>query len=253
MTLRVLIADDEPLARRGLRGWLVGIADVEIVGEARHGAEAVALSRSLRPDLLFLDVQMPGLDGLAVLSELGPDLPPAVVFVTAYDQYALHAFDHHAVDYLLKPVDEERFRLALARARERLGARRPDAGLRALLEELRPIAATWLERIPTRSGSKVTLVPVDEVEWFEAADNYVRLYAGGRRHVVRETMKVLAGRLDPKRFVRVHRSAIVALGRIRELEALASGDYRITLASGATVPLSRTYVEEFEARVGRKL
>jgi two-component system LytT family response regulator len=250
VTLRVLIADDEPLARRGLRGWLVADGEVEVVGEARHGAEAVALTRAHHPDLLLLDVQMPGLDGLDVLSELGPDLPPAVIFVTAYDQYALRAFDHHAVDYLLKPVDEERFRVALGRARDRIRARRPDAGLRALLDELRP---EWLERIPTRSGSKVTLVPVDEVEWFEAADNYVRVYAGGRRHVVRETMKVLEARLDPKRFVRVHRSVIVALGRIRELEALASGDYRITLQSGTTVPLSRTYVEEFEARVGRKL
>jgi len=251
--LRVLIADDEPLARRGLRGWLLGDAEVEIIGEARHGAEALAMTRAHHPDLLFLDVQMPGLDGLGVLNELGPDLPQAVVFVTAYDQYALRAFDHHAVDYLLKPVDEERFRVALARARERVRVRRPDPGLRALLEELRPDATEWLERIPARSGSKVTLVSVGEVEWFEAADNYVRLHTAGRRHVVRETMKALESRLDPRRFVRVHRSAIVALGQIRELEALPSGDYRITLRSGATVALSRTYVEEFEARVGRKL
>jgi two-component system LytT family response regulator len=253
MKLRVLIADDEPLARRGLRAWLGDDATIEIVGEARHGAETVELTRTHHPDLLFLDVQMPGLDGLGVLAELGPDLPPAVVFVTAYDQYALRAFDHHAVDYLLKPVEEARFRVSLARARDRVRARRPDERLRALLEELRPPSREWLERIPTRSGSRVTLVAVDEIEWFEAADNYVRVHAGGRRHVVRETMKTLESRLDPTRFVRVHRSAIVALARIRELEALPSGDYRIGLLSGGTVTLSRTYVAGFEAKMGRKL
>ena len=253
MPLRVLIADDEPLARRGLRGWLASDPDLTVVAEARNGAEAVELIRAHRPDLVFLDVQMPGLDGLGVLSALGSDLPPAVVFVTAFDQYALQAFDHHAVDYLLKPVEEGRFRTALARARARVTAGRPDAQLRSLLAEWRPAAAQWLELIPTRSGSKVTLVPVDEVEWFEAADNYVRVHAGGRRHVMRETMKALDGRLDPKRFVRVHRGAIVALARIKELEALPSGDYRITLTGGATVPLSRTYVDAFEARVGRRL
>ena len=253
MTLRVLIADDEPLARRGLRGWLSTERDVEVVGEARHGAEAVALARSLVPDLLLLDVQMPGLDGFDVLAALGDALPPAVVFVTAYDQYALRAFDHHAVDYLLKPVDEERFRTALGRARARTERARPDEGLRALLAELRPAAPAWLERIPARSGAKVTLVPVDEVDWFEAADNYIRVHAHGRRHVMRETMKVLESKLDPKRFVRVHRSAIVALARIRELDALPSGDYRIRLTGGEVVPLSRTYVAAFEARVGRRM
>lgn len=253
MTLRVLLADDEPLARRGLRGWLIGEPGIEVVGEARHGAETIAMCRALRPDVLFLDVQMPGQDGFDVLAGLAGELPPAVVFVTAYDQYALRAFDHHAVDYLLKPVEEERFRVALGRARERVAAKVPDARLRALLEELRPAHAEWLERIPARSGSKVTLIPVDEVEWFEAADNYIRVHTGDRRHVMRETMKTLEGKLDPRRFIRVHRSAIVALARIRELEALPSGDYRITLTGGGRVPLSRTYVEAFEARVGRKL
>lgn len=252
-TLRVLIADDEPLARRGLRGWLTTEPDVVVVAEARHGAEAVELIHAHRPDLVLLDVQMPGLDGLGVLAALGPDLPPAVVFVTAFDQYALKAFDHHAVDYLLKPVEEDRFRVALARARERIAARRPDPRLRALLEELRTADEGWLRLIPTRSGSKVTLVPVEEVEWFEAADNYVRVHVGGRRHVVRETMKALEGRLDPRHFARVHRSAIVALARIRELEALPSGDYRIMMAGGGVVPLSRTHVAAFEARVGRRL
>ena len=253
MTLRVLIADDEPLARRGLRGWLAAERDVEVVGEARHGAEAVALTRSLAPDLLLLDVQMPGLDGFDVLAALGDALPPAVVFVTAYDQYALRAFDHHAVDYLLKPVEEERFRTALGRARARTRGAPPDERLRALLAELRPAAPEWLERIPARSGSKVTLIPVDEVDWFEAADNYIRVHAHGRRHVMRETMKGLESKLDPKRFVRVHRSAIVALAHVRELDALPSGDYRIRLTGGEVVPLSRTYVPAFEARVGRNL
>jgi two-component system LytT family response regulator len=253
MTLRVLIADDEPLARRGLRGWLTTEPEVEVVGEARNGAEAVVMCRALRPELLLLDVQMPARDGFDVLADLGPDLPPAVVFVTAYDQHALRAFDHHAVDYLLKPVDEARFRTAVERARQRLGRRAPDERLLALLAELRPAPPAWLERIPSRIGSKVTLIPVEEIEWFEAADNYIRVHAGGRRHVVRETMKALEAKLDPARFIRVHRSAIVAVERIRELEGLPSGDYRITMSGGGTVSMSRTYVAAFEARVGRKL
>lgn len=253
MTLRVLIADDEPLARRGLRGWLTAEPGVEVVGEARNGTEAVAMCRALRPELLLLDVQMPARDGFGVLTELGAEIPPAVIFITAYDQHALRAFDHHAVDYLLKPVDEARFRVALERARKRLARDESDGRLLALLAELRPAAPAWLERLPVRIGSKVTLIPVEEVLWFEAADNYIRVHTAGRRHAVRETMKGLEARLDPKRFIRVHRSAIVALDRIRELEALPSGDYRITLAGGPVVPLSRTYVEAFEARVGRKL
>jgi len=253
MTLRVLIADDEPLARRGLRQRLTGEAGVSVVGEARNGIEAIAMCRTLRPALLLLDVQMPGRAGFDVLAELGAEIPPAVIFVTAYDQHALRAFDHHAVDYLLKPVEESRFRLALQRARTRLAAPGPDLQLQALLAELRPAPPEWLAWIPARSGAKVTLVQVDEVEWFEAADNYIRVHAAGRRHAMRETMKGLESRLDPRRFIRVHRSAIVALDRIRELEALPSGDYRIILGGGAVVPLSRTYVEAFEARVGRKL
>ena len=253
MTVRVLIADDEPLARRGLRQALGGEPDLSVVGEARNGVEAIAMCRALRPELLLLDVQMPGRDGFDVLAELGAEIPPAVIFVTAYDQHALRAFDHHAVDYLLKPVEEGRFRLALERARARLATRGPDPRLQALLGELRPAPPEWLAWIPVRSGAKVTLVAVDEVEWFEAADNYVRVHVAGRRHAMRETMKDLETRLDPRRFIRVHRSVIVALDRIRELHALPSGDYRITLAGGAVVPLSRTYVGSFEARVGRKL
>lgn len=253
MTLRILLADDEPLARRGLRNWLARDPEVTVVAEARHGKETVALVRAYRPDLLFLDVQMPGLDGLGALAALGADVPAAVIFVTAYDQYALDAFDRHAVDYLLKPVAEERFRRALARARERIVQRTPDPRIDALLRQWGSRDGAWLTLLPTRIGAKVTLVPVEEVEWFEAADNYVRLHTGGRRPVIRETMRVLETRLDPARFVRVHRSAIVALGRIRELEALPSGDYRITMTSGTVVPMSRTYVAAVEERLGRAL
>ncbi|HXE56633.1 MAG TPA: LytTR family DNA-binding domain-containing protein [Gemmatimonadales bacterium] len=249
--LRVLLVDDEPLVRQGLRSFLEDEPDVEVVGEARDGREALQLIVQRRPSLVFLDVQMPELDGVAVAEALAAE-SPAIVFVTAYDRYAVRAFDLQAVDYLLKPFDRPRFQAALERARRRLAASEREVLARrveALLLELG--GRGYLERIPVRSGRRIVVVPVDEVEWFEAADNYVRLHAGGRGHLLRETIKRLETRLDPRRFARIHRSAIVNLDRVRELQPLANGEYAVFLGSGTRLILSRTYRDAFQARIGR--
>lgn len=249
--LRVVVADDEPLVRRGLRRLLDAEPDVTVVGEARHGREALALVERESPDLLFLDVQMPEVTGLEVAAVLAGRPRPGIVFVTAYDRYAVSAFDHHAIDYLLKPFDEERLRTALARARERL-AERDSSGLTRrmaeLLAQFRP-AGSYRERFIVQTGQRVVLVNAGEVEWFEAADNYVRLHTGGGRHLVRESLKQLETDLDPARFIRIHRSAIVNFAAIKELRTLPSGDCSVQLRSGATITLSRRYRAGFESRV----
>jgi two-component system, LytTR family, response regulator len=251
--LRVLVVDDEPLVRRGLRALLGEESGIELVAEARNGREALALIRAERPDLVFLDVQMPGLSGLGVLEALAPEERPAVVFVTAFDRYAVHAFDLHAVDYLLKPFDEERFRTALGRARERLrpgtnpGTR---AALDALLAELRSAATPGdtPDRLAVREGGRIVLVPVGEIDWIEAADNYVRLHRAGGYHLLRESLARLEQTLDPKRFARIHRSAIVNLSRVRALEPLSGGEYEVILEGGRRLTLSRGYRDRFQER-----
>jgi two-component system, LytTR family, response regulator len=260
--LRVLLVDDEPLVRRGLRAFLAAERGVEVVGEARDGNEAVAAVRTLAPDVLFLDVQMPELDGFGVLDALGPERP-AVVFVTAFDAYAIRAFEVHAVDYLLKPFDEPRFRTALDRVRERVAARRggvpaPDAGgldarLDALLVQLRGdgrVPTDWLARIAIRETDRVTYVPVGDVDWLEADDNYVRVHTRGGARLVRETLKSLESRLDPRHFARIHRSAIVNLERVRELRPTFNGEYVVVLATGARLTLSRGHRDAFFERMG---
>ena len=247
--IRCLLVDDEPLVRRGIRAFLADVPDVEVVGEARNGVEALAAIRRDAPDLVFLDVQMPELDGLGVVAALSPGPMPAIVFVTAYDAYALKAFDVHAVDYLLKPFDEARFRTALARARERLSGGRDglERRLDALLADLRPPA--WLERLAVRRNTATLFVDIASVEWLEAADNYVKVHTLGARHLIRETLKTLESQLDPRRFARIHRSAIVNLDRVREVRALPRGDHVVRLASGAEVTLGRAYREAFETRM----
>jgi two-component system, LytTR family, response regulator len=257
--ISVLIVDDEPLAREGLRMLLVRDPDIGDVQLARTGHEAVRAIRELAPALVLLDVQMPELDGFGVIAAIGAAQMPAVVFVTAHDQYAIAAFEISAVDYLLKPVTGARFAQAMARAKARLRAAsveetaRQAARLRELREAMAPAAATLgavatrrgPERIAVRRGERILFVAVDEIEWFQGAENYVELHLGEATdaHLLQVTMNALERTLDPSRFLRVHRSAIVQLARIVELYPLAHGEYQITLTSGAKVRTGRTYHE----------
>jgi two-component system LytT family response regulator len=251
--LRVLIVDDEPPARRKLRALLEREPDVEIVGECANGEEAIASVQRTRPDLLLLDVQMPGLDGFDVIEALGPARAPAVIFITAHDVHAVRAFEVHAVDYLLKPFDRERLRLAVARAREAAGRGAETGGqtegkLRAILAELnRPV------RLVVRSHGRVLLLRAEEVDWAEAADNYVILHVGAESHMLRETMNGLESRLDPSRFARIHRSRIVNLDRIRELLPAFHGEYVVVLENGTKLPLSRSYRDRLASLLGDHL
>jgi two-component system, LytTR family, response regulator len=257
--IRALVVDDEPLARRKIRRLLRGVPDVVVAGECGDGAAAAAMLRDVAPDLVFLDVQMPGLDGFAVLDALPAGRAPAVVFTTAYDEYAARAFEVRALDYLVKPFSRARFDEALRRAREALaragggaGGAVPDPRLAALLEELRAERARP-ERLVVKEDGRVRLVAVDDVDRVEAAGNYVRVHAGGASHLVRESMAALEPRLDPRRFVRVHRSTIVNVARIREIQPWFRGDLVLILRDGARVTLSRTYRERLRAVLGPTL
>jgi two-component system LytT family response regulator len=238
--IRALIADDEALARRRLRQFIAEVPDIEVVGECEDGRRAVALVKSLAPDLLFLDVQMPLLDGFGVIREVGAGSVPAVVFVTAFDQFALRAFEAHALDYLLKPFGRERFMQAVGRARRQIG----DANVRARLDALvgglseRPRYAT---RLAVKARGRTVVLLTDEIDWVGAADNYLELHAGASSYVVRETMSQLQSKLDPQKFVRIHRSTLVNVGRIKELHPLFAGDQAVVLHDGTKLQVSRTH------------
>ena len=227
---RVLIVDDEPMGRATLRELLSSADDFAVVGECRDGREALAAVRATGPDLLFLDVEMPGMGGFDLLAELAPRERPAVVFTTAYGEYALDAFEVEAIDYLLKPFDDERFEETLRRVRERLSQR----------TEARADPSPPADRITIHREGRIDLVDVASVEWIEAADQYVRLHTTDGEELMRESMSQLERRLDPERFLRVHRSAIVALDRVRRLESRGGGVGRLMLASGRWVPVSRS-------------
>ena len=243
MKTRVLIVDDEPLARERLADLLAQEPDIEIAGQCADGLCALERIRQERPDLVFLDVQMPELDGFGVVASLEESQRPLVVFVTAYDQYALRAFEVHAVDYLLKPFDTARFKTALQRALERLN--RPDRDdigrrLSALIGELRPEARP-IERLAVKGDGRVVFLKLDDLDWAEAADNYVSLHAGAETHLLRETMASLETRLPPARFIRISRSVIVNIDRIKELQPMFHGEYVVILRNGARLTLSRGY------------
>jgi two-component system, LytTR family, response regulator len=241
---RILIVDDEPLARALLRVLLEREGGVQVVGEC-SGATAVAEIAWTRPDILFLDVQMPEVDGFEVLARLDPQQTPVVVFVTAYDRYAVRAFEVHAVDYLLKPVDADRFREALRHARARVAARRgaaADPGLAALLQE----RARYPSRLLVPARGRTLVVEVAAIDWIEATDYYASIHTGAQTHLLRQTMAQLERILDPSRFFRVHRSAIVNLERVREIRPLFRGDSSLLLATGARVRLSRTRRSAFQ-------
>jgi two-component system, LytTR family, response regulator len=250
--IRALIVDDEAPARRRLRTLLAREPDVTLVGECADGPAAVQSIRELHPNLLFLDVQMPEMSGFDVLRAVGIDAVPAVVFVTAYDRYALQAFEAHALDYLLKPFANQRFRDTLDRVRAVL-ARADDHAFRRRLEALLAGAAAPAAagRIAVRTADRVIFVGHDEIDWIEGAGNYVRIHAAGTQHLVRDTLKSMSDRLDPQRFLRVHHSHIVNVDRIRELRPWSHGEYIIVLADGTRLASSRSYSETLRRLVDR--
>jgi two-component system, LytTR family, response regulator len=253
--IRTLIVDDEPLARRNLRVLLEKDPQIEILEECRNGREAVKAINTLSPDLIFLDIQMPEMDGFDVLEHVGPEHIQAIIFVTAFDQYALKAFDVHALDYLLKPFDDERFAHALKRAKEQIAAHeinRLSKRLLALLEEReseRKDQKSYLTRLMIKDAGRMTLLKVDEIDFIEADGNYAKLHAGRKAHLLREKMNDLEGRLDPVKFVRIHRSIIVNLERIKEMHPHFNGDYIVVLDDGRQLRMSRTRREHLEARL----
>jgi two-component system LytT family response regulator len=253
--IRTLIVDDEPLARERITSLLAAEPDVEIVGECHDGSKAVAAIRQLAPELVFLDVQMPGADGFEVIDAIGADRMPLVVLVTAYDKYALRAFDAHALDYLLKPFDRERFQKALERAREQLDRQQTgDLGRRllALVQDLKtPPTPQRLDRLVIKSSGRVFFVRTEEIDWIEAAGNYVRLHLGTESHLFRETMNALEAKLDPQSFFRIHRSHIVNIERIQELQPWFNGEYLVVLRNGTKLTLSRGYREKLQERLGK--
>ena len=248
--LRVVIVDDEPLVRSGLRSLLEQEPDVTIVAEARNGIEALEAIRASTPDVVFLDVQMPGMDGLEVLAQLVPEARPSIVFVTAFDAYAIRAFDVHAVDYLLKPFDAERFRLALGRVRARCAESNGSnhTHLDALISQLTS-PKRYADRLLLNHDGKVVVVLVSDIDWIEAADNYVKVHARGGRYRVRQAIKTLESKLDPAHFARAHRSVIVNLDRVRSLEPMAAGEYVIMLSTGERLALSRGYRDSFRKKL----
>jgi two-component system LytT family response regulator len=262
--IRVLVVDDEPLGRQRVEDLLAHEEGVEIAGTAGSGPEAVERIRQLRPDLVFLDVQMPGMTGLEVVREVGVDEMPATVFVTAYDQHALQAFDLAAVDYLVKPFDDERFEQAFARARRLVELDRVEDIRHSLLSALQgetaasaPPAApapkpAYLERIAVEMTGKVRVVPVADIDYVTASGPYAELHVGDQRYVIRESMQSLEERLDPEHFLRIHRSAIVRIDRVEVLLRGGGGDYEVQLESGAHLRVSRSRREELERRLGVK-
>ena len=234
--IRVLVVDDEPLARSNLLVLLRADPEIGMIGQCGSGEEALSEIRVANPDLLFLDVQMPECDGFDVLELLGSNLPPAIVFVTAYDQYALRAFEAGALDYLLKPFDNARFELALSRAKQRI--------------RLGKDRTQKLERVAIKNAGQVCFVKIAEIDWIEAADYYACLHVGPKSHLLRRTLADLEQDLDPNVFFRVHRSSIVNLERVRGLKLRQDGEYEVLLENGATVRLSRRYRKHLQARLG---
>ncbi|MGA8443196.1 MAG: LytTR family DNA-binding domain-containing protein [Candidatus Sulfotelmatobacter sp.] len=242
--MRALIIDDEPHARRYLRELLGGEQDVVIAGEAESGVEAVDLIRKLTPDIAFLDIQMPGLGGFETIQQLEIENRPVFIFVTGYSEYAVKAFEVEAVDYLCKPFDKERLSISLERAMRRLGMRDNLSGGKA---EANP----WLSRLAIKEDEGIIFVPVDQILWIEAANKYVVIHTTSRNHIVRQTIKSLEDTLDPRQFLRIHRSVLVRKAAVRGLHPLFHGDYIVKLANGAELTLSRNFRALFFDQMSR--
>jgi two-component system, LytTR family, response regulator len=253
--IRTLIVDDESLARERIRDMLASAAQIEIIAECANGREAIEAIQTLSPDLVFLDVEMPGIDGFGVLEALSPAQIPTIIFVTAYDQYAVRAFEVYALDYLLKPFDQERFEKALDRAKSQLSSERSEDLSQRILNALEEIKTrpVHLERLVIKMNGHVFFIKAEEIDWLEAEGNYVRLHAGKESYLLRDTISALESQLDPKKFIRVHRSAIVNIDRITELQPWFHGEYRIILREGVQLTLSRTYREKLHDLLGRPL
>ena len=241
MKIRTLIVDDEPLARERVRTLLANEPDIELIGECTTGTEAVAAIKQARPDLVFLDVQMPGLGGFEVLRALDKDQIPLVIFVTAYDQHAVKAFEVHALDYLLKPFKQARFRETVAHAREALAGREAAENSRKLLALIgqNPPPPERLARIPIRNGERVVFVKVENIDYVESAGNYVIVHAGKENHVVRETLTALEEKLDPRQFLRISRSTLVNMDQVKELQPLFKGEHAVLLHNGKQLTMTR--------------
>jgi two-component system LytT family response regulator len=253
--IRTLVVDDEPLARERLTSLLSAEQDIEVVGQCRDGEEAVTAIVDHSPDLVFLDVQMPAMNGFEVIDAVGPERMPLVIFVTAYDQHALRAFQVRALDYVLKPFDRERFQEALQRARAHI--QRDETGdlgrrLLALVKDLRRDQPKT-DRLVVKSGGRLFFLRADEIDWIEASGNYVRLHVGTTSHLLRETMNAIEGRLDPEKFFRIHRSRIVNMERIQEMQPWLNGEYAVVLRTGTRLTLSRGYREKLQERLARSV
>jgi two-component system, LytTR family, response regulator len=244
--VRALIVDDEPLARRGVLVRLRKFKDVEIVGECADGRTAVEKILSLSPDVVFLDVQMPGMDGFEVLRSLPKDHLPGVIFLTAYEQHALRAFEVHALDYLLKPVDDDRFAAAVDRARKLADSASKDRMTERILEMLGRGNDKCVSRLTVRTGSRIQIILADETDWIGAAGDYAELHVRGRGHLLRETMNALEQKLDPEKFLRIHRSRIVRTAAIVELRGIDNREYVVKLTDGSEHRSSRTYARALE-------
>jgi two-component system LytT family response regulator len=261
MNIRTVIVDDEELARRGLRTLLQGADDVEIVAECRDGGEAIKAIRQYEPDLVFLDIQMPGKTGFEVIEEVDERKCPHVIFVTAFDRFALRAFEVHALDYLLKPVNEERIHAALSRARNVLSSTRDGSLVRRLLQvatefrQSRPEhdSAPAIDRLPVKTNGKVIAVRLTDIDWIEADRDYVLIHAGEKRWLLRETIASIEMRLALSRFVRIHRSALVNVDRVRELRPRAKGEFDVVLLDGTQLRMTRNYRAAAERLVGLTL
>ena len=256
--LRALVVDDEPLARRRVRELLGGAPDVEVAGEAGSGRAAVEAIRALRPDVVFLDVQMPGLSGLDVVREVGPAAMPVTVFVTAYDAHAVAAFDLAAVDYLLKPFEDDRFYEALGRARRSVRLQAAEQLQRQLASLLGPVAtppppapaaAPYLQRVTVETRGLVRVVPVDRIDYVTSDGSYAELHVGTEVHVVRSSLQALEDRLDPARFVRVHRGTLVQLDRVESVRVASGGDYQARLLDGTRLRVSRSRYDDLMRRL----
>ena len=253
--IRALIVDDEPLARRRIKSLLVHDSSVEVIGECSDGYTAVNSISELTPDLVFLDVQMPAMDGFEVIKAIGPEQMPTVIFVTAYDQYALKAFEVNALDYLLKPFDRGRFQKTLERAKTMVrGLRNGNVNnqLLSLLGELRR-EQEIPDRFIIKSGGRVVFLRVEEIDWIRTVGNYVRLQVGRDSHLMRETMTAMEAKLDPDRFMRIHRSTIVNLDRVKEVQPWAKGEYVVIMRDGTRLIMSRRYRERLNERLSKPI